>query len=51
VVSFAGVVGHLLAGPARAKRLAELRAAEHEPTVAVAVPAPETQEESDQAVR
>jgi MFS family permease len=51
VVSFAGAVGHLLAGPARARRLAELRVAEHTPTSAVAVPAPETPEEAGEAVR
>lgn len=50
-ISFAGAVGHLLAGPARARRLVELRAAEHAPTAAVAVPAPETPEEADEAVR
>ena len=51
VVSFAGVVGHLLAGPARAKAAGRAAGAEHAPTAAVAVPAPETAEESDQAVR
>lgn len=51
LVSLAGAAGHLLAGPARAHRLAELRTAEHRPTMAVPAPAPATQEEADEAVR
>ncbi len=51
LVSLAGAAGHLLAGPARQRRLDELRATEHHATAAVAVPAPATPEEADEAVR
>jgi MFS family permease len=51
VVSLAAAVGHVLAGPARSRRLDELRATEHHPTPAVPVPAPATSEEADEAVR
>ena len=47
----AAAVGHLLAGPPRARRLAEIRAAEHEPTAALPAPAPEGVDEAEQAVR
>lgn len=49
-VSLAGAVGHLLAGPARARRLADLRAVEHRASAAVPVPAPGAPEEADEAV-
>jgi MFS family permease len=51
VVSLAAAAGHLLAGPARSRRLDRLRSAEHHPTPAVPVPAPATAEEADEAVR
>jgi MFS family permease len=51
LVSVAAAVGHLLAGPVRARRLSELRAAEHRPSPAVPAPSPVTVEEADEAVR
>jgi MFS family permease len=51
LVSFASGAGHLAIGPARRRRLAELRAAEHAPTAAVPVPRPEAASEAEQAVR
>lgn len=51
VLCGAAAVGHLLAGPPRARRLAEIRAAEHAPTGAVPAPAPEGVDEAEQAVR
>jgi MFS family permease len=51
IVSLAAAAGHVLAGPARSRRLEQLRAAEHSPTTAVPVPGPATPEEADEAVR
>ena len=51
VLCGAAAVGHLLAGPPRARRLAEIRDSEHEPTGAVPAPAPESLDEAEQAVR
>lgn len=51
LVSLAGAAGHVLAGPARQRRLDDLRVAEHHATAAIAVPAPATPEEADEAVR
>ena len=51
VLCGAAAVGHLLAGPPRTRRLAEIRAAEHAPTGAVPCPAPEGVDEAEQAVR
>jgi MFS family permease len=50
-VSVAAAVGHLVAGPARARRLEALRSAEHHPTAAVPVPVPATAQEAEEAVR
>ncbi|MGZ4614496.1 MAG: MDR family MFS transporter [Actinomycetes bacterium] len=54
-LSLVTAAGHLVIGPARARRLEELRAAEtavpHEPTDAVPVPVAHTLEEADGAVR
>ena len=47
----ASAVGHLLAGPPRARRLAEIRAAEHAPTEAVPAPVPQSVTEAEHAVR
>ncbi len=52
-VCFAAAAGHLAIGPARARRLHELRAVEragHGPTAAVPVPAPADIVEADEAV-
>ena len=46
----AAAVGHLLAGPPRARMSAEIRAA-NEPTAALPAPAPEGVDEAEQAVR
>ena len=55
VVSVANAVGHLLAGPARNRRFAEIAAAEGhpapEPTDAVPVPTPADEAEAEEAVR
>lgn len=50
VVSLAAGAGHLVAGPARARRLAVLGEHEHHPTAAVPVPVPKTGQEADEAV-
>jgi MFS family permease len=53
-VSMLNAVGHLFAGPARARRFAEIEAAEGQqavPTDAVPVPAPADEIEAEEAVR
>lgn len=50
-VCLAVSAGHLLAGPPRARRLAELDAAEHAPSDAVPAPGPVTVAEAEEAVR
>jgi hypothetical protein len=54
VVSVVAGAGHLLAGPSRARRMAEIAAAEGRepvPTEAVPVPAPTDELEAEEAVR
>ena len=55
VLSLGAAVAHLAVGPARERRVLELRAVEdqvaHRPTDAVPVPAPASREEADEAVR
>ena len=55
VLCFATAAGHLAIGPARARRLLQLRAAEgaaqHLPSDAIPVPVAGTRDEADEAVR
>jgi MFS family permease len=50
-VSLAAAIGHLLAGPARTRRLQLLNTTDHHPSPAVPVPAPATTDEADEAIR